>query len=786
MFQVRAIMRIVGAALGATVAAGTVAVGFVSTASGAGDANRATCPNEANAGFRPYLADCRAYEMVTPPYKQGYPVNVQAVAEEGSPAIGWSWGVFSGATGPPQARAGGTTGSEYEFARSATGWTTVPLSPQNTRYEDVSSWWATSADLSQTLWSMPTAPVGQEDFYARRPDGSFLDLGPKSPPADGPVVPPAPQGSGPGSDFFPFQGASGDLSHLLFGIAPVNALDRWPGDSTVEGGENLYEYVGAGNSAPVMVGVSGGPGSTSLIGQCGVRAGGRYSAYNALSFDGSTVVFSPVGADEESCAGTQPAVVELYARVNQSQTLKISARSAIECVTVSCQGSPASDALFEGASSDGSKVFFASTQQLTDQASEDATSGDSADKAVGTGCPEAHESGCNLYEYDFGSPAGRNLLVASKGSASPHVQGVVRIAQSGSLVYFVAQGVLTAAPNSQGQTAQLGADNFYVFERDARFPQGRTTFIAALAPSDEELWGGSQNFDLGRPAQSSPDGRFLVFQSHADLTVDDTSSAAWQAFEYDAQTGALIRVSRGQGGFNHDGNTSADSATIPAPNFGSGQGGDTPRPLALSNDGSYVVFESADGLTPQALNDVTIDNSGHKASNVYEYHNGEVFLISDGQDISVAGNGTGSNVKLIGTSSSGRDVFFTTGDRLLAEDVDTQQDIYDARIEGGFPALVQSFANCQGETCQGALSAAPLVRSPATAIRSNAGNLAPPPPAHGKPKTPAQIRAERLVHALRACRAKHNRKQRVACEAKARRRYGSRSHGSISKSRRAR
>ena len=44
-------------------------------------------------------------------------------------------------------------------------------------------------------------------------------------------------------------------------------------------------------------------------------------------------------------------------------------------------------------------------------------------------------------------------------------------------------------PNSQGQVAHAGANNLYVFERDAQYPAGRTAFIADLSDSDEELYG---------------------------------------------------------------------------------------------------------------------------------------------------------------------------------------------------------------------------------------------------------------------------------------------------------
>jgi len=52
---------------------GAVAVACVvaAPAFAAGDANEASCPNEASSGFRADLPDCRAYELVAAPIKGG-------------------------------------------------------------------------------------------------------------------------------------------------------------------------------------------------------------------------------------------------------------------------------------------------------------------------------------------------------------------------------------------------------------------------------------------------------------------------------------------------------------------------------------------------------------------------------------------------------------------------------------------------------------------------------------------------------------------------------------------
>jgi hypothetical protein len=156
--------------------------------------------------------------------------------------------------------------------------------------------------------------------------------------------------------------------------------------------------------------------------------------------------------------------------------------------------------------------------------------------------------------------------------------------------------------------------------------------------------------------------------------------------------------------------------------------------VAVSADGAYVVFQSDVGLTPGALNGIVeTADEGHipvPLRNVYEYHDGNVYLISDGLDTSKP-NGK-SGVLVEGMSSSGEDVFFTTADQLVPQDEDTQVDLYDARIDGGFPPPVSLLPSCSGDACQGALSAAPTLLSPGSELQAG-GN----PPLTGSEAAPA-------------------------------------------------
>jgi hypothetical protein len=286
------------------------------------------------------------------------------------------------------------------------------------------------------------------------------------------------------------------------------------------------------------------------------------------------------------------------------------------------------------------------------------------------------------------------------------------------------------------------------------------------------------------PAQATPDGRFLVFSTATDLTAPEDTSTVDQMFRYDAETRELVRVSIGQQvadecpatkkveeRFNCNGNTDTFEADIGGPTAG--------RPVAISEDGSSIVFQSADGLAPGALDgqeesiEVNESQRTYFANNVYEYHDGEVSLISDGLDTSATITGSGlSSVQVAGMTPSGADIFFTTADRLVPQDTDTQQDIYDARTGGGFPPPPVP-TPCQEEACQGSPGAAPLFGVPSSTTFSGASNLAPPPvTVPPKPKTAAQIKAEKLAKALKTCRKDKKKAKRTKCEKRAHKQFG--------------
>lgn len=726
------------------------------------------------------LPDGRAYEMVTPPAKNDavlgdVPFGFEPqVAEDGSRLILDSTQCFAQTPSCVVARA--PIGTPYAFTRSDAGWTATSLAPPATQFEPGAAF-RFSANSGAALYSIPPGPGQSDDFYVREPNGSFVKIGPVLPPSASPDA----------KQFAISEGttlATADIGHNIGHMMFSTQHPEWPFDPSIPAAHSLYEYSGTGNSEPKLVGLAG-ESSTELIGTCGTdpgTQGGRFSW--DLSADGSTAFFTVVGHDKSFCpeGATAPPANGVYARIDGSRTVALSARSALECETTDCQSSPPGDAAFVGAGADGSRAFFTDTQKLTDSASQDS---EPLDSAEGSGCTATTlgTSGCNLYLYD--SPkedpsSGRNLIDVSAGDTSghgPRVQGVMALSSDGSHVYFLAQGVLTSTPNSRGQTPTDGADNLYGYERDAAHPAGAVAFIATLPESDAQQWVNG----FPAVANATPDGRFLVFASHAALTPDNArSQGPAQIYRYDALTGQILRISVGDHGFNDNGNAGvADASIAPLARTISDSAGPWRSNPTMSRDGAYVFFQSPVALTSYALNDVGIGQSNGEreyAQNIYEYHEGQVHLISDGKDVATTSNlfwarPRTSGVELVGTDESGANVFFTSTDQLVPQDTDTQLDYYDARLGGGFAAVSPQTPCSEG--CHPSTAQPPAAEPPGSSTFDGPGNFPPPTSTPAKPKPKPLTPAQKLGKALKECRVKHNKHKRAICEAQARKRYGS-------------
>jgi hypothetical protein len=574
-----------------------------------------TCPNAAlralNNSTR--LPDCRAYEMVSSPYKQGFQVVKQSYGDDGAVAYISTGNFADNAYGIPY--------NQYVARRSETGWTSIAVNPPGEQWlfrgaEGAQS--GLSADFRSVLW--PMRPLSRPDehwddhsdregIYVRRPDGTFSLIAPN-----------------PGTTIVRVYASTPDLSHVVLGgdhAAPTPNLYE------VTGGDQVLHPIAVDNTGAPLPGI----GEACALG---------------ISDDGRVIFF---GKDYFSgCYGP-------LARVGGATTIDM---SASQCTRGA--GDPAgpcnapAPVSFVGFARDGSRAFMTTTQQLVNGDTDATSDLYACDIPAATIAAESPVNTC---------PNLRQLLVGVPGGAD--VEGVARVAEDGSRVYFTAHGVLAANHGANDQTAVAGAHNLYVWETDAEHPAGHTTFMARLvAPGD--VVGNSTT-------QITPDGRYLLVLTTDQLVSSgpsaDTDSAA-DVYRYDAQTGQWLRLSTDSTGSGGNAETGAFVWFY----------------TALTDDGQTVVFTTNEALASADT------NSG---IDVYAWHEGQVSLISpDG----------GSDP---GISSSGTDIFFKTIRHVTAADNDTNPDVFTARIGGGFD--LREPAPCEGEGCSGAPSTPPGLSS---------------------------------------------------------------------------
>ena len=134
-------------------------------------------------------------------------------------------------------------------------------------------------------------------------------------------------------------------------------------------------------------------------------------------------------------------------------------------------------------------------------------------------------------------------------------------------------------------------------------------------------------------------------------------------------------------------------------------------------------------------------------------------------------------------SDSGNDVFFLTSQQIVAQDHDSNFDVYDARVCGTFetspclPPAVATSPPCESsESCKPAPSPQPTpTGASGSSTFSGPGNVVETPSSHttqppGPPKPKPLTTAQKLAKALKACR-KEAKQKRAKCEARARKKY---------------
>jgi DNA-binding beta-propeller fold protein YncE len=616
-------------------------------------------------------------------------------------------------------------------------------------------------------------------------------------------------------------GQSSDLGHAVFEskVALTEASLTLPSE------QNLYEW--SAGVAPsqqlqlISVLPSGAPAEEASLGNenKGVR--------NAISADGSRVFWTGLAENAQH---------ELFAHLfmrdtAHSETIQLDAAQGVkEQPEEELEGEGQE---FQTASVNGERVFFTYPFALNEEST-------LPKEAVFL------EEGSDLYACELPQEAKKcklTDLTVGRSGESADVLGVLGASDDGSDVYFVANGVLGdgasagAEPGScvsehkPDETCSLYVDHFDNETKTWQNPH----FIATLSNDDQHDWLAEVGGELARlSSRVSPNGRYLAFMSNRSLTGYDNRDANPDAqeardeevFLYDAAKGRLVCVSCNPSGARPHGVLDTErsgeglgllvdrpetwsghwlAASIPGWTSVSGVAASFAaryQSRYLSNSGR-LFFNAADSLIPQELASEKLtltreeEVEGQKTQvgveNVYQYEPKGVGGCEKEGCVGLISSGTSAHESaFLDASEDGDEVFFTTAERLVASDQDSNYDVYAARVcTRASPCLtyeVSQSAPCEGlsgsNPCRGPEAGHEGSQPPLSATFSGPGNTTQThsPGGGSLPKTAVRLtRAQKLKKALKACKKKHGKARRAACERQARKKYGPKQKGAKTK-----
>jgi hypothetical protein len=442
-----------------------------------------------------------------------------------------------------------------------------------------------------------------------------------------------------------FEGASRDGRRVWFGSPVEMTNDDFTGslDNVFERADGLTSWV----SGPLWVRDPMNP---------------TFGAYfSAASKDGSRVFFVSTGrltsADNDSA-------FDVYER--SGGVLKLISKAA-------AGGVVSGSAEFGGISEDGDRVFFTTDGQLTSDDDDDRRDlyehADGVTRLVSmpTATQTSHGSaatfagasadGTRVFftTYDqltaddtdgglkdvYERAAGVTTLVTRGNDipASDHAEAnFADVSRDGSRVFFHTRAKLTADDDDSGHQD--------VYERS-----GGVTKLVSKPTGRADPDTGDARF-----AAISDDGSRAFFSSEQQLTPDDDDGLHVDVYERAGGATTLVSEASQEGLI-----TPADHAR-----FG-----------AITGDGSRVYFDTAETMTA--------DDSDTLLRDVFERSAGSTTLISKASGVADPDDGLGSEFR--GVSEDGSVVYFDSGQRLVAGDVDAgQQDVY--RRANGVTTLI--------------------------------------------------------------------------------------------------
>ena len=502
--------------------------------------------------------------------------------------------------------------------------------------------------------------------------------------------------------------SSANLSHFVF-ATEWNAFA--PGGNLTAPGSVYDNDTTTGNVEIVSKTAAGGP----IPSEPADHAGDPLQI-PAVSSDGSHILMAaggtgpcgfttcptpPCGDDYNATKRCPMQSSHLYMRVDDTITYDVSAGHEVTYV---------------GMTEDGSKVYFTSGEQLTSEDHDTSSDlymwseegekeghpltliskGNNSAKAGEPGNSDACDVGfttkCGVLPYNQANPYFCEQYPSGTGGNCLSDNFIA--AQNGD-IYFISPEQLDGTRGIPNQ------ENLYVYR------EGKVQYVTSLT-GPSYCW---ETYTAERCAhvvrmQVSPDDSHMAFMTNSPVTQYNNAGHL-EMYLYNPSTQRLVCAS------------CIPDGEAPLSNVEASQDG-----LFMSNDGR-VFFTTDDAL---------VHNDTNQAQDVYEYVDGRPQLITTGTGQTQppkSGAAFGVSPGLIGVSSDGRDVYFSTFDTLVPEDHNgVFLKFYDARSGGGFPSPPPATPCEAADECHGAGSSAPAPIRDETGASLSGGNSSDPHAVH--------------------------------------------------------
>jgi hypothetical protein len=349
----------------------------------------------------------------------------------------------------------------------------------------------------------------------------------------------------------------------------------------------------------------------------------------------------------------------------------------------------------------------------------------------------ADMGGYDLYRYDIATEIRKCV-----SCVVPHLEADLSslqaaVSEDGSRAYFVSNAELTPGAATPG---------IYRVSTSS----GELAYVGPAAPiGDEVLLGQTIN----------PDGSALIFTSNSsslNAIGGQQNGNTKQYYLYSDRDRSLSCLSCPQDG-------SAPIESVAGNLLGGGAGEEGANRNVVSDDGRTVAFTTSTALVPADQNTARPGQKLSLGTDVYEWRDGKLFLVTDGLTTWTSGSEPSVNA----VTPSGQDILFTASAQYTPDAIDGFTRLYDARIGGGFVSPPPP-KPCPLEVCQGTPKGPPEEQAPGTGAFTGPGNTVTAPSRRPCPKGTRKARKGTKTRCVKR-QAKRQKRQRANHDRRAKR-----------------